>query len=269
MSLVKNAKIAVLIPTYMPGDYIEGCLDSLSSQSIPKKNFCVYIALNGVIEPYKKNLEKLLLNVDFNYQLFTFQKPGVSSARNFLIENTSEPYICFVDDDDVLSINYLEALLSVSSSSCMGICDVRIFKANIDGNKRNYIGKAYGVMNEIETSLFRARKYFSSACGKILHRKIIADTRFDDKLPKGEDALFMASLSPRVRFVKKSVPEACYYVYERTDSASRKKVATINELRRVKYLVYSYMKLFFDSKYNKVFIVSRIVATLFQLKKLF
>ncbi|WP_084708333.1 glycosyltransferase family A protein [Marinobacter psychrophilus] len=195
--------------------------------------------------------------------------PGVSNARNFLIENSSESYICFVDDDDVLSSNFIESLLSVSSESVIGITDVQFFKNNANHSQKNYIGNSYSNLSSVESSKFKARKYFSSPCAKMISRKMIGNTRFDINLSKGEDALFMTQLSPRVHHVRKAEPEACYYVYLRLGSATRSKISKISEIKRIFYVLKQYSRLLGDQRYEKKFLATRILATLSHLKKLF
>lgn len=262
-------KISVIIPTYMPEIYFRRCLDSLENQTLDKSDFRVYIALNGQIHPYKNFVESLLNVYSFSHRLYCLEEVGVSNARNFLIDNSFEPYICFVDDDDVLSANYLESLIAVSSESNVGISHVRAFKENLRYAKSNYIGRSYRSLREVEGSKFKTRKYFSSPCAKMIHRNIIGDVRFDVRLSKGEDALFMAKLSPNVQLIRKATPEACYYVYERPGSSTRKKTPIFKELRRLAYLVRVYAGLLLKKEYKKTFIFTRILASLAQLKKLF
>ncbi len=269
MEIRSKRRVSVIVPTYLPGGYLKRCLTSLDRQTLSKDLFRVYVALNGATDSSKEYVESCLSQCSFDYRLYFLSEAGVSNARNFAIENSSESYVCFVDDDDVLSASYLESLLSASSETCMGISDVRTFKYDITDSAINYISNSYRKLSDIETSKFRARKYFSSPWAKMIHRGIIGDARFDTHLSKGEDALFMASLSPRVRSIKKARPTAYYYVYERLGSASRKKVSTTTEIGRVRYLIFCYFRLFLKNGSDKAFVFSRVVATIFQLKKLF
>lgn len=267
--MIYKSYIAVIVPTYMPGEYLRKCFKSLSRQTLSSDKFCVYVALNGSSDQYKKYVYSLLNDCSFKYELSFLEEPGVSNARNFLIENSIEPYICFVDDDDILSDNYLESLLSAVGNKTIGISNVKVFDESVDDSKVNYIGKRYLKLDKQETSIFKARQYFSSPCAKLIHRDIIGNARFDLNLHRGEDALFMAELSPRVAQLQKGVPEACYYVYQRPGSASRKKVNKKEEVSRVLYLVKCYLNMFFSRDFEKKFIFSRIIATLLHIRRLF
>lgn len=262
-------EVAVLVPTYKPKDYFEKCLLSLENQSLNKDKFCVYIALNGPKDDYVRFILELLEKVSFRHKYFYIEKAGVSNARNKLIESSTEEYIVFIDDDDLLSENYLENLLKVSTNEFIGIANIYNFEKDIDNLKENYIGKTFELLDDSETSKYKIRKYFSSPMAKMIHRSMIQDIRFDEKVSKGEDSLFMAIISKNVLGVKKTTKDTCYYVYEREGSATRKKVKKSKELKTILYLTLQYVKLFLRKDYEKVFILTRIAATLRKLLRLF
>lgn len=260
--------IAVLIPTYKPGDYLESCLKSIDNQTLPKERFKVYMALNGPKQGYDTYIRNLLLSFSFSYELFYLEEASVSNARNYLIDNSDEPFIVFIDDDDLVSVNYLEELYIASDKTILGISNVKNFSNDISSLKDNYIGNAFLKINPIEKSKYKTRKYYSSPCAKMIHRMIIADTRFDINLSIGEDSLFMAELSHRVKSVRKTVETACYYVCEREGSATRKKIDRKKEFERITYLLRRYSQMLFSPHYDRIFIMTRIAATLKHIKRL-
>lgn len=78
----------------------------------------------------------------------------------------------------------------------------------------------------------------------------------------------MAELAYRVKGTRKTDSSACYYVYERPDSATRKKINRWSEFKRLNYLLYKYTSMLFG-KDDNVFISARIVATIIHYKRLF
>lgn len=262
-------KIAVVIPTFSPGKYFEECLKSLASQSICKNQYCIYIALNGAQFPYESFIKEYLLKLDINSKFFYLEEPGVSGARNFLIDQSTEDFICFIDDDDVVSPEYLDGLLKVSSATTVGISDVKSFVNDTKHLTKNYIGESYKKLQPIEHSLFKARKHFSSPWAKLVHRSIISSVRFDTRLKKGEDSFFMTQIAERVKAVAKTGESSCYYVRIRPNSASRKKVDPVIEIKRIGYLIRRYTSLIFSTKLSKGFILSRVLATIIHLKSIF
>lgn len=260
---MKTFQIAVLIPSYKPEEYLNKCLKSLEKQTLQKENFKIYIALNGPKDSYEKYIKKLLDNYTFNSEYFYIEKAGVSNARNYLIENSNEPFLTFIDDDDLISENYLEELLRVSDVRFIGVSNSYSFKNNLDVIYDNFIGKSFSKLNNIETSKYKSRKYFSPPWAKLIHRDMIKNVRFDTRVTIGEDSLFMAKISTNIHGIKKTRSEkACYYVNERIGSSTRKKLNKIKEIKRIIYLLFTYTKMFFSNKYDKLFILTRIIATL-------
>ena len=131
--------IAVIIPTYKPKDYLYHCLDSLNKQSIGFDKFCLYICLNGPKEGYEPFVLDTLKVFDFKYKYFFSASKGVSSARNMLIDLSEEDYIVFIDDDDIISSNYLENLLAVSSNDTIGITNVLGFHERLTNLSSHYV----------------------------------------------------------------------------------------------------------------------------------
>lgn len=262
------SKLAILIPSYKPKEYFKKCLLSLEKQSLNKNIFSVYIALNGPKDFYESYILTILESMSFKHSYIYIDEAGVSNARNKLIEASTEEYIVFIDDDDCISENYLENLLKVSRKRIMGISNIYNFEKDIKEMKENYISKSFDNLNNIETSAYKTRKYFSSPVAKMIHRSMIQDIRFDVKVSKGEDSLFMAMISKNVLGIRKTSGDTCYYVYERIGSATRKKTKISSEIKTIFYLTGQYLKLLFNKDYKKFFILTRIVATLLKLLKI-
>lgn len=261
-------KVAVLIPTYKPGSYFEECLQSLDKQTLSKKHFTVYIALNGPKENFEKYIKKILLNYTFNYNYYYIKTPGVSNARNFLLDVSTEEFVTFIDDDDLVSDNYLKMLLLEAGDSYMSVSNVKNFSESLETQTENYIGKSFNTIQYIELSKFKTRKFYSSPWGKLIHRNIIGNVKFNCNLSIGEDSLFMAEISNNVIGLCKAHDSVCYFVREREGSATRTKIKRYKELKRIFYLLFVYSKMLFTPKYGKFFIISRIVATLKHFEKL-
>ncbi|MGS0498016.1 glycosyltransferase family A protein [Pseudoalteromonas mariniglutinosa] len=262
------SRVAIIIPTYKPKEYLEECFDSISKQTLDNSDFCAYIGLNGPRDDYEYFVKSCLSKFKFNYQYFYIPTAGVSVARNILIAESVEDYLVFLDDDDQISPNYLENLLSITTSKVMGIANVINFMNDRKNQFENYIGRSFSNLESNGTSFFLYRKYFSSPCAKMLHRDMIAQIKFDIKLARGEDGLFMANLSKNIHGFSKAPSDTIYYVNVRPASSSRKKVDRSEEFKKLLYLCGRYLNLTFCNGYNKLFMVTRIVATIKHLKKL-
>lgn len=262
-------KIAVLIPTYKPGSYLEECLQCFEDQTLSKEDFHIYIALNGPLEGYQEYVKTLIKKFTFQVTCSYLPEAGVSNARNFLIENSESEFVVFIDDDDLVSENYLEMLLAVSNESFMGVSNVRDFEYDVSETTESYIGKCFDSIADTETSKFITRKYYSSPVAKMLNRNMISICKFDVCLAIGEDSLFMARISNKIFGVVKVGGNATYFVRQRVGSATRSSFRRSDEVKRVFYLLFIYFKMLVSFKYNAVFILTRMVATVMHLKRLF
>ncbi|WP_137170447.1 glycosyltransferase family 2 protein [Marinomonas sp. FW-1] len=260
--------VSVLIPTYKPGSYLINCLKSLDRQSLKYSDFCVYICVNGSGLDSRDFVLSLLKRSSFNYKLFYTEQAGVSNARNLLIKSSTEPFLVFLDDDDYVSDDYLLSLLEVTNDKVMGVSDIRNFDSNGAFLGKNYISKCFDAISEIEFSKFKSRKFYSSPVAKMLSRSMVDEIFFDTKVLKGEDSLFMALLSKNILAVRKVEMESYYFVYERAGSVTRSKYNLRKDLKELLYLFLNYFKLLLSRDYNKVFIMTRLAATIFKIFKL-
>lgn len=260
--------VAVILPTYKPGEYFLDCLNSIEMQTLNKQFFCVYIALNGPKGDFENFVKRSLEQFTFNYKYYYIAAPGVSLARNKLIDNSVEDYLVFLDDDDEMSPNYLDNLLLVTNPMTMGITNVINFSEKRDNKLKSYIGDSFLKLESNGTSLFRYRKYFSSPWAKMLHRDMLKNTHFDTRLARGEDTLFMTIISKNIAHISKCSDDTIYYVNVRQNSSSRKKVDKKAELKRLLYLCGQYFSYLFNQRYDRFFILTRIAATIKHFKKL-
>ena len=261
-------KISIIIPTYKPGPYLKDCLESINNQTMNKKCFEVIIVLNGVIKPYIEYIYSLTKMYDFNSVVIPTETPGVSNARNLGLSRTQGEYVCFIDDDDKISPSYLENLYSKATPNNIVASNVKAFYNNSNKTENDYIASAYKklINKNSPLSVFKGRKFMSSSCCKIISRRIIQDVRFDTKLKIGEDSVFMAKISKKVKSIVLSDSSAIYYRRLRAGSASRVKQPILKKCNIVCKLLKKYTKMLTPS-YNIPFIATRIVAALLKLAR--
>ena len=258
--------ISIIIPTYKPGSYLKDCLESINNQTMDKKCFEVIIVLNGVIKPYIEYIYSLTKMYDFNSVVIPTETPGVSNARNLGLSRTQGEYVCFIDDDDKISPSYLENLYSKATPNNIVASNVKAFYNNSNKTENDYIASAYKklINKNSPLSVFKGRKFMSSSCCKIISRRIIQDVRFDTNLKIGEDSVFMAKISKKVKSIVLSDSSAIYYRILRAGSASRVKQPILKKCNIVCKLLKKYTKMLTPS-YNIPFIATRIIATLLKL----
>ena len=261
-------KISIIIPTYKPGPYLKDCLESINNQTMNKKCFEVIIVLNGVIKPYIECIYNLTKMYDFNSVVIPTETPGVSNARNIGLTRAQGEYVCFIDDDDKISPSYLENLYYKATPNNIVASNVKAFYNNSNKTENDYIASAYKKLahKNAPLSVLKGRKFMSSACCKIISRRIIQDVRFDTNLKIGEDSVFMAKISKKVKSIVLSDSSAIYYRRLRAGSASRVKQPILKKCNIVCKLLKKYTKMLTPS-YNIPFIATRIVAALLKLAR--
>ena len=218
--------ISVIIPTYKPGDYIWQCLDSLKDQTLAHERYELIIIVNGCNEPYHSQITTYLAAWPKALKVTVIQtdQGGVSNARNMGIDRACGRYVSFVDDDDWVSPTYLEGLLSVChGDDAMAIANVKNLDERTGQMRDDWLSASYkkNAKKPERATLMSCRSFLSAACCKLTARKAIGDYRFDTRYKQGEDSLFNAMMSHRLKQFGVASQECIYYRRLRQTSAAR------------------------------------------------
>ncbi|WP_294608913.1 glycosyltransferase family A protein [uncultured Bacteroides sp.] len=259
-------KISVIIPTYKPGDYIKECLASLVNQTLCKDIFEIVIILNGCNEPFYSMISNYIKNYmsEYTVKLMQINKGGVSNARNIGIDNSIGEFLCFIDDDDVVSPNYLEELLDISSNFCIGCSNSYSFIDDIQIKNENFLSKKYLKCVNKHYSMYRFRGYLSPPFAKLIHRDIIGHVRFDTHLSFSEDSVFCFQIAPRIRRMTVTSINCIYYIRDRKGSVTRNGISISKYLPQFFRIFGSYIELYIKKPmdYELLFFASRLFAVL-------
>ena len=263
-----NGKIvSVVIPTYKPQKYIKECIDSVCRQTIGMDNLELIVVLNGCCEPYMQELHEYVSGkTGLDARLLQTDVPGVSNARNIGIDAAVGDYLCFIDDDDWVSDCYLQKLLEAASDDAdMVEANVLNYDEESQVCSDDYLTKAFRRFGgEHFLPVMKARSFLSSSCCKIIRRKAIDADRFDTRFAIGEDGLFMARISRRLKVMRCASADAVYYRRVRQGSASRKKESVTHRAAYYARLAWAYTRVWTSDclHYSLPFFASRYVALL-------
>lgn len=260
-------RISVIIPTYKPQNYLWQCLDSVKNQTFPKNDFELILVLNGCNEPYNSQIRSYISKSLYGYNVNYMQinQGGVSNARNLGLEVAKGEYITFIDDDDFVSLTYLEELYQNASPTIISLCYPLSF---VDGSAKY---EPYLITKDYEScrhkgrcNYMKARKYFSGPVYKLIHKDIIGNRKFDIRFQNGEDALFMFLISDRYKDVAFTSKEAIYYRRLRSNSAVSRKKGLKNIILNVLRLIQSYSSIYFSRpmQYDFLFYVTRVLGAI-------
>lgn len=263
--------ISVIIPSYRPKDYLFHCIDSLEQQSLSRSAYEIILVLNGCNEPYKQQIQEHLQAHSYeNVCLLQTDVAGVSKARNIGLDEANGDYVTFVDDDDWMSSNYLEALLDISDHDTIACSNMSLVDEQTGKSLPYFLSSAYKRCQQLKKlTLFNSRSFLSTACGKLIPRTMIGEWRFDEQFTLGEDSLFMFGISNRIKDIQLAGADVVYYVRNRNNSASRSKYSYGYRVKIALQLTASYILLFLKNplSYNIPLLGSRIFATLWKLRK--
>lgn len=252
-------RVSVIVPSYKPGKYVFDCLESLMSQTLDDDLYEVIVVLNGIKDPYYKNLTDYSLRYN-NLHVFYEEVVGVSNARNTGMKYAIGEYYAFVDDDDIISSNYLEELLKVATPTIMGVSNIHSFRESVENYGDDFFACRIVQKRRNPNSLFFNRAILSIPVAKLIHREMIDSRFFDPRFRNGEDALFITQISDKVSGFAFTDPSASYFVRMRNGSATRHKF-TIKELSVNAFmLLKAYIKIYLSSplSYNLLLFLSRV-----------
>lgn len=259
--------ISVVIPTYKPKSYLLECLDSLDAQTFPKNEFEVILVLNGCREPYEDDIKKYMAgHSELNIKFIQTDQGGVSNARNMALDIAKGEYITFIDDDDYVSENYLEELYSRAARDVITLARPIAYD-DISGNVlRNYRIETeyYRCKDKRKQAYYKAKKFFSGPCMKLIHNDIIGHRRFNPAFKNGEDSLFMFLISDRMKFVDFTSDDAIYYRRVRLNSANGNYRNFFYRLKNSICMIIEYIKIYRSNyiNYNGWFLFTRILGAL-------
>ena len=136
---MRHELISIIVPIYNVENYLRQCLDSIVAQTY--QNFECLLINDGSPDNSAGICREYAVK-DSRFKYFEKENGGVSSARNFGINNSMGDYVTFVDPDDWLDSMYLETLYEIMikhkadiSLACYGA---------FDEERATYLFYAYG-----------------------------------------------------------------------------------------------------------------------------
>ena len=209
--------ISIIIPIYNVENYLRQCLDSIMVQTY--KNFeCLLI--NDGSPDHSADICREYVSKDSRFRYFEKENGGVSSARNLGIEYSKGEYITFIDSDDWVDSDYLEALYTTLLEEGADITISTYKQFNIKDNcfyfhafQRGYDKKTFTGPELIDNLqlLSSFDHSYGSVCGKLVKSVRVETIRFNEETTLGEDMEFWYKLfliSDKVVYINKDT-----YIY--------------------------------------------------------
>ena len=106
-----SSVVSIIVPIYNAENTLHRCVDSLVNQSY--QNLEILLVNDGSTDGTAKICNEYAMK-DNRIKVLQQTNLGVSAARNKGLENVTGEYIAFVDADDELSPNAIQAMLTRS-----------------------------------------------------------------------------------------------------------------------------------------------------------
>jgi glycosyltransferase involved in cell wall biosynthesis len=236
--------VSVIVPAHNVALYVEQCITSILEGSF--RNIQVLVIENGSEDDTPKIVD-LLAKSDSRMSVFHYPSMGVSTARNIGLQKASGDYVCFVDGDDLVSVDYIEYLLksALRDDAEIAVCmremsfknEDEINRANVhhEENELKVVGTAEDAVSSI--LLYK----ISIGCySKIFKRMFLEQNNilFEKQLYVGEGFNFNVKAFYNANRIVMSTHKVYYYRISNPNSAMTKisKDKIVNGLMAMDFL---------------------------------
>lgn len=192
-------KISVIVPVYNTEAYLCDCVTSVLEQTF--RDFEI-ILINDGSQDNSGDLCERLCEGDQRIRVLWQEHRGVSAARNAGIDAAEGKYLFFLDSDDFIHPQLLEALYSLQEENRAAIattefCYVRKgkFQKPASFQMEPDYRKNCCYLNHDQarkpSTFAHPRLRLDAIGGKMILSEAIGSIRFDEELTHGEDTLFL------------------------------------------------------------------------------
>ena len=221
--MLKTPLVSVVIPFYNGERFVESVIENFKKQSYAPIEL-VLVDDGSTDSTPEKLLSAQKTEKDLKIEVVLKPNKGVSATRNAGIERASGEWICFCDDDDIISPEYISLLYNAATEKGAKIALGYITKQEFE----LYAGTEPEVKTFTKTEFLREFLYGGikySHCAAIFHRSFFdKGTRYPENSKYSEDVYMLWKLFA----TSESIPVVChpiYYYYQNPNSAMNKKMS--------------------------------------------
>lgn len=226
MEIKNKYSISIIIPVYNAEKTIKHAIESIYKQNF--SDVQIVIVNDGSTDDTKNILAGYLHND--NFLVINQRNQGVSVARNIGIQNASGKYIFFLDSDDYIGNNVLDALYSLAEKKQLELvaCEYKQITSGIKESKGIPKVEFYTeTKEEVEEHFFDILPKYTTA--KLFLRELILANNnfFPINMDLGEDLYFVYSLLRYVTRMGKVENVFYYNVNINANSLSKKYISNM------------------------------------------
>ena len=212
-----NDLISVIIPIYNAEQYLQRCIESVINQTY--RNIEIILIDDGSVDD-SYSICAYYAGTDKRIHAFRTENHGGGAARNYGINRAKGTFISFVDADDFIDKNMLEAMAEAitGNNTDLAMCSVKQVKIK---NKILIDEKLYQVHEGVfdkKSYLEFFEEYYPNVVfctqGNKLYRTSYINKytlRYDEHAKNNEDVLFNFDVYEKIRSI--SVINKSFYTY--------------------------------------------------------
>lgn len=196
--MMDKCRLSIIVPVYNAEEYLDRCLVSIVEQSF--SSYEVILVDDGSTDSSPMICDRYS-GCDPRFRTIHKKNGGVSSARNAGLDLAKGEYVMFVDSDDSLLPDSLEAMFENVTDEDFAVGGYNVYIAGVPGREvlpgrnRSYRGED---MNAFYAANIRKNcEMLDAPWSKMFRRKSVGDLRFCEDLSYAEDKLFVFSFLAR------------------------------------------------------------------------
>ena len=212
---MNESLISIIMPVYNTEKYLERCLNSIVNQTY--KNWEL-IAVNDGSTDNTLNILNKYAQKDNRIIVLEQENQGQSVARNKALDISKGKYICFVDSDDWVELNYLEELYAsiTNTNSELAICS--FYFATDKDKKLGYKFRSDIIpLKKFKSKLIK-EEIKSYLWSYIFRKNLFKDLKFKEGV-LFEDSILFERLSKRISTDITVVDKPLYHYFLREGSS--------------------------------------------------
>ena len=224
--------ISIIVPVYNAAPFLAACLDSVLAQTF-KNLECVCVD-DGSTDASPQILARYAQN-DARIRVVTQANKGVSAARNTGVSHAKGAFICFIDADDFIHPQMMEAMHDrmEQAHADMAVCRFELVAGErafttLDLSRLQW----KTITSPLNAFSRRKARIPGEATGKLYRREILTRHAFVEGVIFSEDVVFMTCL---LRDVKTVVWTTQVFNYYRIVATSATKSA-FNDRKALSFL---------------------------------
>lgn len=173
----EDSLVSIIVPIYKVEEYLDRCIKSIVSQTY--KNIEIILVDDGSPDRCPIICDKWKMT-DSRVKVIHKKNGGLSDARNEGIKIAVGEYIAFIDSDDWIDNNWIEALITEIKRKG---CEIAIGWTRLCSDEDKTIllrGMQNGVYSNIDIvyKLIQENGIFPTACDKLYKKELVTDELF-------------------------------------------------------------------------------------------